>query len=395
MSELQLALIGLAFALLVALLVYNKWQERRALRQLRDSLNAGVSDALLDTEPAPPPRMAAVAPRLQEPTLRTINAPAPPPGHRVEPRLGPLSPPAVVAAGAGGDGTAAADALVAPLSAAQASGDLEQPTDAATTGGWIEDPLLDCVLELRCTHAVDGVAVFDAAAPLAHWDAPLPVFLVAWDARHQQWVQPDRFGFYSDLLVAIQLANRKLALDDILASRFVSAVQQVAMALDADFDPPEVKRVVEQAAELDRLCARFDVLIGMTLEATSGPWDAPQLARATSQAGLVAEGAQRWVGVDAAGRALFSVSSASLLTDRLAFELDVALAPAEANALQVMFAAATSMAASLGARLVDDNKRPINAGSLAAIAEQLQALYGQMRSAGIEPGGMRAQRMYG
>jgi hypothetical protein len=165
MSELQLALIGLAFALLAALLVYNKWQERRALRQLRDSLNAGVSDALLDTEPAPPPRMAAVAPRLQEPTLRTINAPAPPPGHRVEPRLGPLPPPPVVAAGAGGDGTAAADALAAPLSAAQASGDLEQPTEAAATGGWIEDPLLDCVLELRCTHAVDGVAVFDAAAP--------------------------------------------------------------------------------------------------------------------------------------------------------------------------------------------------------------------------------------
>jgi hypothetical protein len=153
--------------------------------------------------------------------------------------------------------------------------------------------------------------------------------------------------------------------------------------------------VVEQATELDRLCARFDVQIGMTLESPGGPWDSAQLAKATSHAGLVADGEHRWVGVDAAGRVLFSVSSASLLTDRLAFELDVPLAAADAQPLQAMFAAATGMAASLGASLVDDNKRPINAGSLAAIGEQLQVLYGEMRNAGIEPGGMRAQRLYG
>jgi hypothetical protein len=383
MSELQLALIGLAFVLLVALLVYNKWQERRALRQLRDSLQAGVADALLETDPVPAPRVTP-APRVLEPTLRTINELPPPPANRVEPRLGPIA-------------AAPAAAMTESMTATPTGEEMPAATvdPAAATGGWIEDPLLDCVLELRCTHAVDGVAIFDAAGPLARWDAPLPVFLVAWDARHQQWVQPDRFGFYSDLLVAIQLANRKCALDEILASRFVSTVQQVAMALDADFDPPEVKRVVEQAVELDRLCARFDVQIGMTLESPGGPWDSAQLARATTQAGLVADGEQRWVGVDSEGRRLFSVSSASLLTDRLAFELDVPLAPVEANPLQAMFVAATNMAASLGASLVDDNKRPINAGSLAAIGEQLQVLYGEMRNAGVEPAGMRAQRLYG
>ncbi len=381
MSELQLALIGLAFVLLFALLGYNKWQERRALRELRDSLRAGVADALLDTEPVSAPR---VAPRALEPTLRTINELPPSPANRVEPRLGPVA------------SAPTAASMTEPTLVVPAQPHAMAVTDpAAATGGWIEDPLLDCVLELRCTHAVDGVAIFDAAGPLARWDAPLPVFLVAWDARHQQWVQPDRFGFYSDLLVAIQLANRKCALDEILASRFVSTVQQVAMALDADFDPPEVKRVVEQAAELDRLCARFDVQIGMTLESLGGPWDTAQLARATTQAGLLVDGEQRWVRVDTEGRRLFSVSSASLLTDRLAFELDVPLAPSEANPLQAMFVAATNMAASLGASLVDDNKRPINAGSLAAIGEQLQLLYGEMRNAGVEPAGMRAQRLYG
>jgi len=69
--------------------------------------------------------------------------------------------------------------------------------------------------------------------------------------------------------------------------------------------------------------------------------------------------------------------------------------PVQAQPLQAMFAAASHMAGSLGASLVDDNRRPIGAGSLAAIGEQLQGLYAEMRGAGIEPGGMRAQRLYG
>jgi hypothetical protein len=49
----------------------------------------------------------------------------------------------------------------------------------------------------------------------------------------------------------------------------------------------------------------------------------------------------------------------------------------------------------LGARLIDDNGRPVNAASLSGIAEQLDALYAEMHGAGIEPGSARARRLYG
>jgi hypothetical protein len=385
LSDLHLALIGLAVVLLVALYAVDKAKERRALRELDARLRGSVGDALLDAASsgragtAPPSRPA-------EPAARPAAAP---PAQRTEPRVERLPE---LAQEAAADGFAAPGArieptVVEPASAAGGAG--------AGSGGWIEDPLLDCVLELRCTHAVDGVAVFDAAASLAQWQAALPVFLVAWDARQQQWVQPDRFGFYSDLLVAVQLAHRRQTLDEIVASRFLAAVQQIAMSLDADFDAPEAQRMVEQAQELDRLCARFDVQIGMTLESASGPWDSAQVGATAVQAGLAADGPLRWVGTDAAGAALFSVTAARSTTDRLVFELDVPLAPVQAQPLQAMFAAASHMAGSLGASLVDDNRRPIGAGSLAAISEQLQRLYAEMRGAGIEPGGMRAQRLYG
>lgn len=385
LSDLHLALIGLAVVLLVGLYAFDRAKERRALRELDSRLRGDVGDALLDAAPAG--RAGTALPsRPAEPAARTAAAP---PAQRTEPRLVRLPE---LAQGAAADGFAAPGARIEPTVAEPASA---AGGAGAGRGGWVEDPLLDCVLELRCTHAVDGVAVFDAAASLAQWQAALPVFLVAWDARQQHWVQPDRFGFYSDLLVAVQLAHRRQTLDEIVASRFLAAVQQIAMALDADFDAPEAQRMVEQAQELDRLCARFDVQIGMTLESANGPWDSAQVSAAAAQAGLAADGPLRWVGTDAAGAALFSVTAAASTTDRLVFELDVPLAPVQAQPLQAMFAAASHMAGSLGASLVDDNRRPIGAGSLAAIGEQLQGLYAEMRGAGIEPGGMRAQRLYG
>ncbi|HEU0200655.1 MAG TPA: hypothetical protein VFR86_09485 [Burkholderiaceae bacterium] len=396
MSDLHIALLIVAAVLLAALWLYSKWQERRALKRMEASLRHGVTDALMaQVEPmGAAPLAAADAAAPVEATLPPQPAPEPPvpaafsetiPLHpsiagRIEPRFN----------------LPAEEASTTPPRAP--AGPEVRTAAHLAAGGWIEDPLLDCVLELRCAHAVDGVAVLDAAGALARAALPLPVHLAAWDARHQQWTHPDRFGFYAELLVATQLATRRHALDDIEASRFVAAVQQIAVTLDADFDPPDVARIVAMAKEVESTAAQFDVQIGLTLESTTGPWEAARLHDAATRAGLVAserEARLRWRRVGAEGATLFSLTSASLLSDRLVLELDVPLAPATAQPLRVMADTANVLAAALGARVVDDIGRPIEAASLAAIEEQLHALYADMRVAGIEPGSLRALRLYG
>lgn len=355
MSDLQLALLALAAVLLVALYGYGKWQERQAVKKMDESLRGGVGDALLQTR-APEAEAARARAQRIEPRLSLPDE---------APDAGPHAP--------------------APLAL------------TGLSSAWSEDPLLDCVLELRCAHAVDGVSIIDAAVPLSRLRLPLPVFLVAWDARAQQWVQPDRFGFYSELLVAVQMANRRHALSDIEASRFVAAVEQLALALDADFDPPEVSRIVALAQDLDRLCAQFDVQIGLTLEASNGTWDAQALDAAAADAGLIKTGVGQWqrpADGTAGGAPLFSLRCAALPAERIALELDVPLAPPAAAPLNALFAAAEQIAARLGARIVDDNGRAIHPGSLPAVADQLDKLYAAMRAAGIEPGSARAQRLY-
>lgn len=370
MSDLHLALLLLAAVLLVLLIGYNKWQERRALERLDTTLRSGIGDALL--EPAPletaPAEAAPVALRRAE------QAPA----ARIEPKFGSLGPSA----------PAAEDELGEPEATASV------PEKEGAAAGWIEDPMLDCVLELRCTHAVDGVTALDAIAGLQRQKFPLPVHVAAWDARSQQWVHPDRFGFYTELLVAIQMANRRSALDEVEASRFLAAVQQVAVALDADFDAPEVTRIVAMATELRESCIQFDVQIGLTLEGAGGPWDAGLLAEAAAKAELVPGAAGTWQRVDAAGAPLFTFAPASLLKDKLALELDVPLAPVAAQPLHVMFAVASVLALDLGLRIVDDNGQTVDAASLASVEQKLDGLYERMRQAGYEPGSPRALRLY-
>jgi hypothetical protein len=344
MTELHYALIVAAAVVLLLLLAWSKWQERRQVR------GPGERPGRPQLDPLQPPAAGAAGS-----------------GERIEPRFGELP-------GEAGVATA------------------EQQHPRPQLPGWIEDPMLDCVLELRCAHAVDGVAVIDAAGPLLRLDCGLPVHVVAWDGRAEQWVVPDRFGFYGELLASIQLANRSRRLGDIEASQFIAAVQQVAVAIDADFDPPELPMLRRRASELEAKIAQFDVQIGLTLQPGEGMFNPTVVARSALAAGLEPDGDRRWLRRGDDGLALFTAR----LTEEhlLLLELDVPTAPPAALPLQAMFAKASELAALLNARVVDDHGRPIAPGSIEAIEPALQALYERMRAADLEPGSGRARRLF-
>ncbi len=353
MTELHVALLATAAVVVLALFGWGKWQERQQIRRLREQFGTTDHDPLFQ-----PQAQGGLS-------------------QRIEPRLGQLP------------GEAALSDAAAP-----APPSTNEPHPRPQLADWAEDPLVDCVLEVRCAHAVDGVAVIDAAAPLARLRNGLAVHLVAWDARIEQWVLPDRFGFYSELLAAIQLASRGHTLGELEASEFIAAVQQLALALDADFDPPDVPRTKQRAADLAKLIAQFDVQIGLTFDGGETVWNPMQVNTVAQQVGLVAAGERRWQRTNEAGEPLFALALSAAMPQRLSLELDVPLVPAAGQPLRAMFTVATELVALLNARVVDDHGRPIQPGSVDAIALQLDALYTEMRAAGIEPGSARARRLY-
>jgi hypothetical protein len=342
--ELTGVLLLLAGALLAALYLYSRWQIRKSLPPDAES------DDTAESPPLAIRRSARHAPARIEPTIGSLGA-------------SPMDP----------DSEAAEEAAPASI------------------GGWIEDALLDVVLELRCVHSFDGVAALEARAQLDRLALPLPTHIAVWDTKTMRWSAPDRFGFYSEMLIALQLATRRYSLGEIDAARFVAAVQQIAVSIDADFDPPDVARIVAQAAELDRLCARFDVRVTLTLEAHGEPWSDESIDAAASeqQFGQTAPG--RWQRPPVDGAAL---SITSMSTSRLAITLDVPLAPSVPPPLPLLFSTAHGMAQHLNARVVDDNGRTVQADAQSAIESELETLAAEMRAAGVEPGSPRARRLY-
>lgn len=349
MSELQLALLAIGAVLLVALFAYGKWQERKLARRFDHAIRGGVADPLLDPSRLPQAERGAT---------------------RIEPRLESAPP-------------------VAPTSLLEAAEEASTPID-----GWTEDPLLDFVLELRCSHAFDGVAAIEARGQLERLELPLPTHLAVWDPRAQQWTAPDRFGFYSEMLIALQIATRRQMLSEIEASRFLACVQQIAVSIDADFDAPDASKLVERSVELDRVCAQFDVQITLTLESLAGAWDQDELGTALKQSGFAQVEPLCWQRPGDDGQPLLTVTATSMLADKLAIALDVPLVATDQLPLTVLFASAQQLATDLKARVVDDNGRAVEAGAQATIESELQKLYDEMRAAGIEPGGVRARRVY-
>lgn len=366
MTDLHWALGLTAAVLLVGLYFYSKWQERKVLQRLDDAMRRGVGDARDVTLDSPANGMRRVEPRFDE-----ANDDESSDGR-----------PATFASGEG--------------AAARASDHTAERSDAsayALADGWIEDPMLDFVLELRCTHPIDGIAALDARAQLERLELPLPIHLAVWEPRTQKWSGPDRFGFYSELLASVQMASRRSLLGEIDASRFVAAVQQIALAVEADFDGADVARLVAQADELDRLCARFDVQITLTVETIDGPVERNTLAVAATELSFASAGALRWERRSDTGPIL-SMMPVSDPIERIAVSLDVPLVPPDAVPLPQLFSSAERLASRLHGRVVDDNGRVVQPGAQAAVEGQLATLYAEMRAAGIEPGSVRARRLY-
>jgi hypothetical protein len=349
MTDLHYALLGAAALVLVLVFGWSKWNERRQIRRLSEAPGSSQKQS------APPAAAADAAAGA----------------GRIEPRLGEL--PGVADTKPDGAGDAA-------------------PHARPQLSGWTEDPMLDCVLEVRCAHAADGVAVIDAMAPVLRLDCGLPTHVVAWDARAEQWVLPDRFGFYGEMLASIQLANRRATLGDIEASRFIAAVQQMALALDADFDPPDVPLLRRRAEQLQAQIAPFDVQIGLTLQPADGLFNPALVQKAVAAVRLEPDGDSRWLRRGEDGWPQFAAQLTK--EHRLLLELDVPLAAPAARPLQTLFAAAAELAVLLNARVVDDHQRPIAPGSIEAIEPALQGLYAKMRAAEIEPGSERARRLF-
>lgn len=383
MSELQIALIGAGALLVAAVWGYNFWQERKHRQRAATMLPARDRDA-------PDVLMAGRETERSE---------------RSEPGI---APPAVPQ-----EPTFREAEEVPPAAAEPTQGEerLEQPEQLATVfappAEWA-DGRADCLLRVEF---VDAVPVTGIWAEQESWSRQIdkPLQWLGLDGKSGRWrvLLPQDPGAVAQLAVALQLADRRGAVDEATLSAFLGGVHQLAQHFSGLVELPEPASVLERARELDAFCAGVDLQLDLLVVPRQGSLNemlGARLPQVLDAAGLKPEG-DRFVAVDAAGAEVFSLvcrtaagNAATQLEaqalNSLVFSLDVPRVAAGAAAFDRMIGCARQCADALGGQLVDAHRKPLSDATLDAIRARLEELQARMAQMGMPAGSLRALRLF-
>lgn len=345
MSDLQISLVLLGVILILAVLVFNWWQDRR----LRQKMQAHFPE------------------REQDPLMAGLAAQS-----RREPGLGPSMAP--------------------PDDAALPSQDAPDDTDEV-------DPTTEVVIDIRFAEPVESVELFSAVQSMhAVGTKPVRLFAETDGGGHRARLRPGES--YASLALAVLLANRGGPLTHIEWSQLWTFAEGLADRFDGAIEGPETEAVLQQAQALDAECADLDAQVGLVLQLPA-PRPARDVAALLENAGfLYGEHQLAWMSDTGQPRftVLFDNQTPGQVQDddvqRLDFVLDLPNSPADEHAFSRMATVGRDLARRLDAVLLDDQGRPLPEHADQALDTQLYALYQRLEQAGYPAGHSRTMRVF-
>lgn len=339
MSDLQIGLILLGVLLILIVLVFNWWQDRRVRQKMQEHFPERELDPLMGN--------SLMAAGRREPAFGTIDA----------------------AEETAADDTAEVDPsteVVIDISFAQAV-----PTDQL----------------LKAIHS------FHKAG-----SKPVRIFAEREGGGHRARLRPGED--YISMQLAVLLANRSGPLTDIEWSQLWGMAQDLAERFDGAIEAPEQDEVMQRARELDGQCASLDAQVALILQ-LPGTVPIADITRVLQEVGFLPYGRQlAWMADTGTPRftALFDgarpqdVQSAGV--DRVDLLLDLPNSPADEQAFSRMASVGRDLSKRLKAELLDDQGRPVREGADDAIDKQLLDLYTRLAQAGFEAGAERTVRVF-
>lgn len=338
MSDFQLGLLLIGVLAIVGVIVFNRVQEGLATKRAQRAFGSQHEDVLLGE-----------APRRREPTL--------------EPPIRKASP----------DPGASAQAL--------------------------PDQALDYVITLSPAHSMSAGTFLELWTPLEHRFANRVLTAGREDEGDWKRIAHGDPTAYGSFQAALQLVSRAGIVNEGELIEFRSEVENLAATLGASVVAPEMKQAIDQARELDRFCADADIQIVLNLVPAAGSaFPEAKLEAAIAAAGLERLADGQHALRDAHGRVLYAVIVAGGEKNgevaKLTFSLDVPRVPDVRRTYETLVRFAHQLAAGLGGSLIDDNGRPLDEQSLAAIGAELDAVDHALERRGLPPGEPLALRLF-
>lgn len=377
LSPMRLALIVLGVLFVLAVWIFNKFQERRLRRSIEAPFAQSRRDALFEGG-----------------TNETASTRGP--GPAVPSRLDPVLPfgraePSFVAESAVEFAALDEPSLTTiPLEELDGAEPIEL------------DESIHALIPLTLEQPVSGDRVLATLQPFRHAGRQTVTVL---GGRDGAWYAVRSRERFDAIVVAIQLASRSGPLNEVEFSEFVTRLESAAEQIPARCDVPDMIETIARARNLDACCAPLDAQIGVTLANPEGVWSAAVLAEEAEALGLVLRSDGRFHAALDDGTTLFVLQTAegpgfrvdqlaSMTCSRVTFLLDLPRAPRALDPYQGMIATAQRLAVRLSAVIVDDQLRTLTPSMLESIGKQIEPVYTKLDSAGLPAGSPRALALF-
>lgn len=360
MSDLQISLLIIGVVVVGFVTAFNWYQQWRLRRRLENAFGDKHEDVLLRADG---PREATA---------------------RVEPAFGDAA--SVVDTGA----ESAADHVVLARSLPPVPG---------------FDPEIDYIVSLDAAEPISAAGLADLHNRAAAGGRRYRVAGYSFSAR--EWEEAARLsgGRYAHLKLALQLVNRRGAVDLGALTTFCAAAQDCAERYSATASCPDIEEALARARELDAFCADVDVAIGVNIIAPGSKFPGTKIRSLAEAAGFKLESQGVFHYCDDAQQTLFALDNHEpapflpeqikhLSTSGVTLLLDVPRVADGQAALELMLAIGSELSQGLGGTLVDDNRVPLNENSVGAIQGQLNAIHARMDARGMPAGSERALRLF-
>jgi hypothetical protein len=267
------------------------------------------------------------------------------------------------------------------------------------------DALIDVVAPLALEAAVSGDAIL-AAMPGTRRVGSKPFAIEAQHATTGEWETPRPGQRYTAVQAGVQLANRHGPLNDIEFSEFVMKAQNLADAIGAAPEFPEMRDEVLRARELDQFASTHDAQLGFTLRAVQAAWSPGYVQQHAAKLGFVVgalPGRMVLPGAESMAPVLSLLfdTQAALAEDpeqsalrEVSLLLDVAHVARSEQPYQRMREVAAALGSTMDGMLTDDQGHRLTEEALDRIGADLETLYAALEARDLHAGSVLARRLF-
>ena len=416
MSDLQTALIALGALIIAGVVMYNWMQERKLRKNITDEFLVPQKDVLtedfyidadayVDKALADSPNKTKLTEKLneietaQDAVAREIKGNISTESEATVEEETPLADdflPIKVA-------PPAPTKTIKPSPAA-----IEEQAGSASALPNDIHPQIDLTAFLYASKNIGAQTLYAMAEAIAS-DMGVPMLVHGIDANDKWHVVNASAGDdnYKQIACSMQLADRSGPVSKHRLNKFQFAIENMGLELGAHVEWQGSGDAMQRAIDLDKFCMEVDQLVSVHLVQGDAP------VHGTKFKGLAESCAMRlgedgkfyyfaannpdtpqFILVNADNQPFTSESLRSSVVKGATFQIEI---PKVANCDQVfsqMVQIAQKMATSLGARMVDDNQKPLGDLQIEKIRQQLKIIHATMLARGIMPGSANSARLF-